>query len=189
MVYSVGADGIDEGGGGDDMRAMEILAALVVAAILWHLSNVPPSENALIANFQAHRSSYERLRLYLQAEAQLDRLASWGIQANRSWTSFIPPQGDFPRTRFDEYLSLLKEVHGTDVFRTHGAHSELCVGMWGLGFAGSTEHIAVCWLEDTVPGKQVSSIDNIDWDVGNPTGRRQYLYRKIEGDWYLRRDG
>jgi hypothetical protein len=171
------------------MKAIEILAALVVMAILWHLSNLPPTENALIANFYEHRSAYERLKLYLQADNQLDQLASWGIQTGTWPDRVMPPQGDFSRARFDEYLLLLNEAHGTDVNRSHGPHSVLCVGIWGRGFAGSTEHISVCWLENTVPGKQVLSINNINWDADDSAGRHQYFYRKIEGNWYLERDG
>ena len=170
------------------MKAIEILAALVVAAILWHLSNLPPTESALIANFYAHRSTYERLKVYLQADEQLDVITSQGIETKGSLSRVMPPQEGFSRARFDEYLSFLNEVHGVIAHRSHGPHAVLCIGMWGLGFAGSTEHIDVCWLENEVPGKQVVSIDNINWD-GDPEGRHQYFYRKIEGNWYLKRDG
>lgn len=168
-----------------------ILSLMVIAMILLvvHVMNLPPTENSLIANFHAHRSTYERLKLYLQADDQLDRLASWGIQI-RSWpVGVMPPQEGFSRARFDEYLSLLNEVYGADAHRSHGPHSELCVGMWGRGFAGGTEHISVCWLEDRVPGKQVLSIDSINWGADNSAGRRKFFYRKIEGNWYLERDG
>jgi hypothetical protein len=168
-----------------------ISAVLVVAVIasVVYFKSLPPTETALIANFNAHRSAYERLRLYLQADDQLDRLASWGIQTSTSPIAVMPPQGGFSRARFDEYLSLLNEVHGVSAYRSHGAHSELCVAMWGRGFAGSTEHIAICWLEDTVPGKQVLSIDNLNGDADNSAGQRQFFFRKIEGNWYLERDG
>jgi hypothetical protein len=168
-----------------------ISVVLAIAAIVSvvYFKSLPPNETALIANFHAHRSTYERLKLYLQADDQLDRLASWGIQTSASPIAVMPPQGGFSRARFDEYLSLLNEVHGVSAYRSHGSHSELCVGMWGRGFAGGTEHIAICWLEDIVPGKQVSSIDDINWDADNSAGRRQFFYRRIEGNWYLERDG
>jgi len=153
-----------------------------------YFKNLPPTESSLIANFHAHRSGYEHLKLYLQEDDHLDRVASWGVQTATSPIVYMPPQGGLSRMRFDEYLSLLNEVHGANAYRSHGPHSELCVGMWGRGFAGSTEHIAVCWLEDTVPGKQVLSIDNPNSDTGNLAGRRHFLYRKIEGNWYLERD-
>jgi len=168
-----------------------ILAVLVIAviALVVYFKSSPPTETALIANFNAHRASYERLKLYLQADDQLDRLASWGIQTTTSPIAVMPPQGGFSRARFDDYLALLNEVHGVSAYRSLGPHSELCVGMWGRWGAGSTEHIGVCWLEDTVPGKQVLSIDNLNEDVDNSAGRRQFFFRKIEGNWYLERDG
>lgn len=168
-----------------------VSVALFIAAVVFFVyrMNLPPTDSSLIANFYAHRAAYERLKLYLQADDQLNRLASWGVQTKTSPSGFMPPLADFSRERFDEYWLLLKEVHGVDASRSHGPHSELCVGMWGAGFAGSTEHINVCWLEDMVPGKQVLSIDNVKRDADSSTGQRQFFYRKIEGNWYLERDG
>src|SRR5579871_4407760 len=110
-----------------------ILAVLVIAviALVVYFKSSPPTETALIANFNAHRASYERLKLYLQADDQLDRLASWGIQTTTSPIAVMPPQGGFSRARFDDYLALLNEVHGVSAYRSLGPHSELCVGMWG----------------------------------------------------------
>ena len=171
------------------LRAIEIFAALIVAAILFHLWNRPPSESALMENFQAHRSAYERLKLNLQADEHLEEVALWGIQTDMSWAGYMPPQGSFLRARFDEYLSLLEEVHGTNVSRSRRTRS-VCVGMWGRGFAGETQHMSICWLENEVPGKQVSSIDNIDWGAAdNPTAGRLFFYRRLESNWYLERDG
>jgi hypothetical protein len=169
--------------------AATISAILVIAVIasIVYFKNLPPTEAALIENFHAHRSTYERLRLYLQADDQLDRVASWGVQTRGSPIVYMPPQGGLSRARFDEYLSLLKEVHGETAFRSHGPQAEMCVGLWGRGFAGSNEHIAVCWLEGAIPGKQVLSIDNLNGDVDNSAGR-QFFFRKIEGNWYLERD-
>lgn len=171
--------------------AAAISAVLVIAVVasVVYFKSLPPTEAALITNFRQHRSTYERLKLYLQADDQLDRLASWGIQTSTSPIAVMPPKGDFSRARFDEYLSLLNEVHGVSAYRSHGPHSELCVGMWGRGFAGNTEHIGVCWLEGAVPGKQVLSIDSLKGDADNSAERRQFFFRKIEGNWYLERDG
>jgi hypothetical protein len=168
--------------------AISTVLVIAVIGLVVYFKNLPPTESALIANFHAHRSTYEHLKLYLQADDHLDRVASWGVQTATSPIAYMPPQGGLSRTRFDEYLSLLNEVHGANAYRSHGPHSELCVGMWGRGFAGSTEHISVCWLEDAVPGKQVLSIDNLNSDTDNLAGRRQFFYRKIEGNWYLERD-
>jgi hypothetical protein len=169
--------------------AISAVLVIVVTLLVVHCKNSPPTENAFIANFHAHRSTYERLKLYLQADNQLSRLASWGIQTTTSPAGFMPPQEGFSRARFDEYLSLLNEVHGVSAYRSHELHPEFCIMMWGRGFAGSTEHIGVCWLEGTVPGKQVSSIDDLSRDIDHSAGQRQFFYRKIEGNWYLERDG
>ena len=124
------------------------------------------------------------------ADEHLVWLTSQGAQTDMSSTFEMPPEGSFSRERFDEYLSLLDEVHGADVQRSRGPHFELCVGMWGRGFAGETQHMSICWLENEVPGKQVSSIDNIDWGAAdNPTAGRLFFYRRLESNWYLERDG
>src|SRR6266702_629452 len=106
-----------------------ISAALVIAVMvsIVYFKRLPPTEAALLPNFNAHRSTYERLKLYLQADDQLDRLASWGIQTSTSPIAVMPPQGGFSRSRFDEYLSLLNEVHGVSAYRSRGPHCELCV--------------------------------------------------------------
>ena len=167
-----------------------ILAVMVIAVILLivYFIDLPPTENTLIANFRAHRSTYERLKLNLQADDQLGRLTQRGIQTT-SLVSYMPPKGSSERARFDEYLTLLSEVHGLGVDRAPGLHPQFCVEMWGRGWAADTEHISVCWLEEIVRGKQVSSIDDINWDADNSAGKRQFFYRKIEGNWYLERDG
>jgi hypothetical protein len=173
------------------MKVIATISAvfLVIAVIVFvvHFMSLPPTENALIANFHAHRSTYERLKLYSRADDQLDELASWGIRNTTSPISHMPPQGGFSRARFDEYMSLLHEVHGVAAYRSHGPHPTLCVGMWGRWFAGSTEHIAVCWLEDTVPGKQVLSIYNLNWDADNSAGQRQFFFKKIARKSYQAR--
>ena len=174
------------------VRAMIPTALIVMAVIVlvFHFNNLPPTENALIANFQAHRATYERLKLYLQEDNQLSRLSSGGIQTTTLLASQAPPMGSSERARFDEYLSLLSEVHGIGVHRTPpGLSPQFCVEMWGRGWAGDTQHISVCWLELIVGGKQVSSIDDIDWGADSSPGQRQFFYKEIEGNWYLERDG
>jgi hypothetical protein len=169
--------------------ALSIFAALVVGGILLfvHIENSPPSESSIIANFRAHRSTYERLRLYLQVDEQLNRLASWGVVMKGSPVPHKPPTEGFSQERFNEYVTLLNELNAIGASRTHGPHPELCILLWASGWAADTRHISVCWL-DEIPSTHVSSIDDFKRDADRPEARHQFIYRRIESNWYLEAD-
>jgi hypothetical protein len=189
LIASAGVDaGIELQGKRFMKMAQAVLVALAIGAIfLFAGCSSPPREASIIAGFRAHRPTYERLRVYLQADEQLDRLADWGVVKTGSPVPRVPPDGGFPRERFKEYLSLLDEIHALGVSRADGPHPELCVLAWASGWAADTRHISVCWL-DQVPSGLVSSIDDAKRKTDSPEGRRQFIYRRIEGNWYLEAD-
>ena len=160
-----------------------------VAPFLWLISgdNPRPDEATLIQRFHDQQTAYERLRDMLLAEKAVRLVATWGVHTADSPLSLKPPIADFPSARYDEYLSLLKQVGGRVVSRSRDDAPEVCIYVWSAGFAGETRHEALCW-RDSAPPRQVASIDKID-DVPIPAGERHsFFYKPVEGNWYVLRD-
>jgi hypothetical protein len=143
-------------------------------------SNKPPREGKLIENFNAHRAAYERLRDMLQADDQLLRVASWGVETTKSGIN-VPPEGDFPIGRYNEYLALLRETGGIGAFRGRGARPDsVSIGVWASGWAADTRHVHICWV-DQEPANQVASLEDY-YQTPKP---RHPVFRHIDGNWYL----
>ena len=141
----------------------------------------PPGEKELTKNFYAHRDAYERLRTMLEADKQLLRLAGWGVETTGAVGVHVPPEGDFPVSRYHEYLTLLKEIGGTSAFRGKGEHSEMVgIGMWAAGWGGDTRHIDIVWT-DREPPNLIASLE----DYYRNRDRSHPVFRHIEGNWYL----
>jgi hypothetical protein len=150
--------------------------------VYFYWNGQPPKEAKLIADFQAHRAAYERLHQMLHVDKQIMRLANWGVETSASSPlTHKPPQGDFPLERYNQYLSLLKEVGGLWVSRGDQDSVETdCVLVWASGWAGDTRHVDICWRERE-PSSLVSSLDQY-YHSPKP---RQPVYRRIDGKWYL----
>jgi hypothetical protein len=159
-----------------------LLAAIVGAFVYLDYSSRPPKEAQVIANFHVHRAAFERLRDMLEADQPVGRIAEWGIEpAAEPWRAAIPPEGDFPVGRYNEYLALLKEIGGYGAFRERGKPPvPVGIDVWGSGWASDTRHIAVCWLNKP-PSNQVSSLDTF-YQTPKP---RSPVFRHIDGNWYL----
>src|SRR2546430_9895575 len=99
-----------------------LLIIVVLGGLFLYIrsGNRPPGEKELIESFYAHRTAYERLRDMLQADEQLSRVASWGVETTKSVGIHIPPEGDFPVDRYHEYLELLKQTGGGLALRRSG---------------------------------------------------------------------
>lgn len=147
-----------------------------------YLSGAPPKESKLIAQFYQHRAAYERLREMLQADKQTISVAEWGVDTTTSSvTGSIPPDGDFPVARYNEYLALLKEVNAKSIFHPMKLSSpDLRIDVWGSGFASNTRHIQLAWLEHA-PANQVPSLDDYYRTEQPP----HPVFRHIEENWYL----
>ncbi|HLY98564.1 MAG TPA: hypothetical protein VKT33_05810 [Candidatus Angelobacter sp.] len=155
-----------------------ILAGLFISL---HYIDQPPAETKLIARFYAHRVTYEQLRDMLQTDTQVLTVANWGIETTKSVAIIIPPEDNFPITRYHEYLALLKEVDAVGVFRERKQGSaEISIDVWASGFGGDTRHVNICWLEH-VPRNQVPSLDSY-YKTPKP---HSPVVRHIEDNWYL----
>jgi hypothetical protein len=159
-----------------------VMLLVVCGLVYLYLAGTPPKESKLIAQFYQHRTDYEHLREMLQADQQTISVAEWGVDTTTSSvTGSIPPDGDFPVARYNEYLALLKEVHAKSIFHPAGVSSpDVRIDIWGSGFAGNTRHIQLAWLENT-PVDQVASLDDFYRTQQPP----HPVFRHIEGNWYL----
>jgi len=167
-------------------RPILILLIICIAAIgawLWHLKtkSLPPKESYFIQNFHDHRAAFERLREMLEADKQLVKLGGWGVSTESSLVPLIPPKGDFPETRYREYLALLKEAGGRVVYRGRGEQANPGIGLWAWGFAGNTRHVGISWLDREPVGQLVATIDG----PRAPSSQGKTVFRKVEGNWYL----
>jgi len=159
---------------------LSLVAAMFCFLAIVFPSNKPPREEKLVENFYAHRAAYERLRDMLQADDQLLRVASWGVETTKSGIN-VPPQGDFPIGRYNEYLALLRETGGIGAFRGRGAHPEsVSIGVWASGWAANTRHVHICWVNQE-PANQVASLEDY-YQTPKP---RHPVFRHIDGNWYL----
>lgn len=157
-----------------------IVAVLAAFFLYFRASHTPPSENRLVENFRAHKFAYERLREMLLTEKQVLRVASWGVETN-SGIMRPPLTGDFPASRYKEYLDLLKETGGVVAFRGRGDRPEsVGVVVWASGWGTDTRHVDVCWM-DHEPANQVQSLD----DLYHAQRPRSPAFRRIEDHWYL----
>jgi len=160
--------------------ALSFVALLGGAFIYVWSSSRPPRESKLIENFRAHRAAYERLRDMLEADQQLLRVASWGVETTKSGIN-RPPEGDFPIGRYNEYLALLRETGAIGTDRGRGAHPEsVSILVWALGWAGDTRHVEICWVEHP-PANEVSNLD----DYYRTPKPRSPVFRHVDGNWYL----
>lgn len=164
-----------------------VLSVLVgLGALLKYFASTqhPPKEAALLQTFYAHRSSYEHLRDMLQADQGLRRVATWGVETKDGISE--APAVNFPIERYHEYLALLKDAGAKVGWRDDGTHPEVGIMVWGAGFAGETVHIGISWRED-VPDRQVPSLDRY-FRNHRSSGTKGWVYRHIDGDWYLSTD-
>ncbi len=136
----------------------------------------PPKEAALIRKFQDHRSEFNRLHTMFDEDKKLGRL-------------LLYPDGPCPTgltaTRYHEYLNILQQVQGRSVGREEADPAVLKVDLWAEGFAGDSQTVELCWLEQAPPN-QVKSLDH--YTTMATRYNRIWTYRYVEKNWYLRTD-
>ena len=156
-----------------------VAAFIVLCSLIPSISSRPPKEDNIVSGFRAHRASYERVRIMLSEDKDVEGVAPWGIQLKHSPVWKIPPDGGTPVKRYQEYLALLKEI-GASRVSAGGDPLEVSFGIWASGFAGDTRHVNICWLERG-PLNSVSSLDAF-YRTDKP---RNPSYVQIEGNWYI----
>ena len=152
-------------------KISKVMAIVLLAAgCIYFLTPKRPKEAALIQNFNEHRAVFEQLRDMLEADTNLSRVASWGVETRNPSFLGYPAETNFPTKRFLQYLALLDQANGHIGIRSSGNHAVVGVGLWGSGFAGSTRHIWIYWMNET------------------PTNRADISFQHIDHNWYLLKD-
>ena len=165
-----------------------VLAGAAFALFVFSERNAPPSDEALIKNFRDKKLAYEHLRDLFLADGRVLLIADWGVETSGSTIAMKPPVADLSLTRYNEYMELLKQVDAFGVSRSGTGLPEACIYVWSAGFAGETQHEAVCWLSQP-PADQVASMSEINEIAAHAGGKRTFVYRHVEANWYLLRDG
>jgi hypothetical protein len=177
---------------GSRKKAIIMLAAAVgTIGILYPLiygyfGRTPPRQQQLAANFRAHRSTYEQLRTMVQQDKELVELSDNSVETSTTGFPVAPNKSDLPMVRYQEYLSLLKEIDGKSLFTPIRGQSSVCILLWRWGFAETGIHICACWL-DQEPSPEVADLDTAatEKEYNRP---RRFVYWKIDDRWYLRKD-
>ena len=130
----------------------------------------PPKEAEVIKKFNDNRATFEQLRDMLQNDHYL----------SNPGVALSPPE------QIEKYQALLKVVGSPSVFQS-GRGSNACISfmVWGWGFAGSTEHLCIDWVNEK-PTNQIPTLDGY-------RGQRAYpntvvVYKHIDQQWYLSAD-
>jgi hypothetical protein len=170
------------------VRILKILAATVgIFVFLAYLAMPrPPKESQLIKSFYTNRAAFEHLRDMLQADSQVIMLDHRGVITTNSAGFHIPPDGNFPVARYEEYLALLKQVGGLTARRTidyrPNPNVNPSVLVWSWGWAGDSKDIGICWMNQA-PTNETATLEG--QHGRDQLGKKHIKYRHIDADWYL----
>jgi hypothetical protein len=142
-------------------------------------TRIPPKEASLLQNFNKHRATFEQLRDMLIVDTNLSRVGRWGVQTRKPLFLGWPLDEDFPKDRFNKYLALLKEAGAKGAARGEGEPADPSILVWVWGWAGTTRHIGVCWLNES-PTNQVATLDGY---IG--PSKDSVAFRHIDSNWYF----
>lgn len=156
-----------------------IVAVIASLRIVVSLSTGPPKESKISTDFRAHRAEYEQLRNMLLDDKDVDVVADWGVLANDSPISKMPPDGGMPIKRYQEYLALLKKS-GAQAVTQMRKPAEIRILVWSSGWAADTRHVAVSWL-DGAPSNTAASLEAF-YRTPKP---RNPAYIHKDDNWYI----
>ncbi len=157
-----------------------LLCGIAVCALLTYgvrLSVTPPKETKIADDFYRQRAFYERLRTMLLEDGALRAVSVWGIETTDS-AGWITSKGTLSASRYEDYLSLLKQLNAKAASREND--SAMCVLVWRAGFAGDTRHRDVCWLNEE-PRNEVASLEQFE----RTSKPRKPSYKHLQSNWYI----
>jgi hypothetical protein len=134
-----------------------------------------PSTESVVQWFNMKKADYERLRDMLTEDKALTDIATWGVKtAALPIDVQTPPMAELPLDRYKQYLALMANVGATRIGRYDEGGLNICISVWGAGWAADTFHVNVCWFEREPPAL---------------TGLAARYNRSSLGDhWYVERD-
>jgi hypothetical protein len=142
-----------------------LLLVLLVAAC----RSEPPSDEALIGDFETHAQHYRQVIAMLSQDRHVGTIGrDFLFEADKPFVSADVPQLAITADRLAEYKRLLA-LSGT--MRLDRFGNEVVSFMsWASGFAGHTHHKGIAWITHPVAGG----------------GERRYA--RIRDNWYLYQD-
>jgi hypothetical protein len=123
-----------------------IILAVVAGFVLLRISGIPPSDDAIMKNFQEQRAAFEKLSAMLRADREVQYVTAEQISIVGATTPLtLATSSD---ARFIEYASLLKRSNTSIAVRSD---ERICmtVWKWGAGALGSSI-VSLCRAADGV---------------------------------------
>jgi hypothetical protein len=152
------------------VRLALIVVGLGVGTVALLSCAKPPTDDKFIQRFITNKAAYQRLRDLLADDPSIRDVKDSGVQMSDSPIFVVPPTPQISSEKFKGYLDLLHATGGIRVGRSEGPHPNICIQVWGDGWAGSARHKIICWIDD-------------------PSANRGHFARKlIEDHWYLEQD-
>ncbi|MBS1708084.1 MAG: ABC transporter permease [Armatimonadetes bacterium] len=155
------------------LAAITPVALFLIACFLYEHFDDPPLDDQLIANFNEHRDTFEKL---LQMTATDSRL----LRVDENWTDPRDPGSiGVSSDRIETYRRLCREAHVPRGLSRYAGNVEFMY--WGIGSAVSDDLDKGYAYLDTAPPNLKASLDGFE-----PKSRAaERHYRHIRGNWYL----
>lgn len=156
------------------LAGVMIAGPFVAALAPWTQGSGPrPSDAAMIAHWQAHRATFERLAAMVAEDATLTRIGA----------DFVMPEVAIDGERLALYRRLMREA-GILGINHYGPQIEFVYFTQGVAVSGGAK--SFCF------GRPADFAEQFDGDLDAAhAGRRggYTLQRRIEGEWWLQADG
>jgi hypothetical protein len=110
-----------------------LLFILAFVGCIYFPAPRPPKEAKIIQQFNEHRAAFEQLRNMLQTDANLRRIAYWGVETEKPFFLGYPTGTNFSIDRFNKYISLFEDVGALAAWRDEGMHADVGIGIWAWG--------------------------------------------------------
>lgn len=133
-----------------------------------------PSDEALLANFNAHRAGFERLIEMIREDKGLERV-------DVDWTRPDDPASiGISDARIQTYRRMFASLNVPRGFYSYRdpTRVHLLAHTAGFAFGGSAKGYA---YQEVRPDPVIDRLD----DFHGPVGESAFAYRHIEGHWYL----
>ncbi len=129
--------------------------AVLLIAILFYgaCSFGPPSDQALVSQFNKHAPHYIQLVAMLQDDPELGTIGdSFLFRTNKPYINADIAQVGITKDRLVEYKRLLTLIEVSRIDRD--GQEAIIFGNWGSGFAGNTHHKGIVWAIRPLTGSE-----------------------------------
>ena len=163
------------------VTSVVLAVALVIGAtIVFREQNTPPSNDDVVLTFNKYKQVYDELRDMLQEDRNVEEVASWGVRTSDAATIATPPVPDMSVDRFKKYLALLSRGQAIALSRSPGNDPDICIFVWGAGWAADTNHVALCWR-----GNYLASDSS---PTGPPEADGRFIFYPVIERWFIQKE-